>query len=164
MLKGLQHLQAQKIFIFFLSICLTALTASLLAQFVWRQQPCNLCLAQRTMYSIGVALSFWGILSKKPHLVYQLLLFCFLIGLIISLYHLGVQYGLIADRCKTAPIANDIQVFEELLLQKRGCGAISWKLFGLPIPFFNSILFSTMAFAAHLFRKSRIVQPTNNFY
>jgi len=130
---------------FFLTICLLALMGSFLAQYVLQLQPCNLCIIQRMPYALAIAFSLWGMISQRNSLIYQLLVACFVIGLVLSLYHLAVQYGLIKDRCRAASITKDIQVFEDLLLRKKGCGEISWVMFGLPIPLLNALLFSFLA-------------------
>ncbi len=146
----------RKAYGFFLTICLLALLGSFLAQYVWKLQPCNLCIMQRIPYVLAIALCLWGIFSKKHPVVFRFLMVCFAVGLLLSLYHLAVQYGFIRDRCKAASITKDIQVFEDLLLRKKGCGEISWVLFGLPIPFHNALLFSCLGFAAHFFMRKTV--------
>lgn len=150
-------------YILFSIVCLSTLASSFAAQYIWGLQPCNLCVAQRVPYAIALVFSLGGIFFKKHHIIFQLLSICFLVGLALSIYHLAVQFGLIKDRCRAATIANDIQVFEDLLQKKKGCGEISWKLFGLPLPLINSVLFSALALLAHFFKRSRIVQAIRYF-
>ena len=75
-----------------------ALFSAYFIEYVLGHQPCNLCLIERIPYV--TALIILIINYKFNHLekyLILLLIFIFLAGTLISLYHLGIEQGLIEE-------------------------------------------------------------------
>lgn len=127
------------VFVFFTS--LLALISSISFEYILHFEPCNLCTLQRISFCVIALGSFIGIFSERK-LLFSLTLAMFsIIGLMLSLYHLGVQFELVSDPC----IINAPKSFEafkiELFNQTTSCSKIL-KILGVPLSVWSFVLSS----------------------
>ena len=92
------NIDKKKIFIITFLVSLFALISAYFIEYVLDHQPCNLCLIERIPYMgalIIIIINFkFNYLEKYLIL---LLIFIFLAGTLISLYHFGIEQGFITE-------------------------------------------------------------------
>lgn len=140
------YIKYDLIFFVFLSAFLISILSISFEVFL-NVEPCLFCKLQRYVYIALLVPSFLSITKESCRNIHmtRLMQLCFLIGGLLALYHLLMQWGLISDFC-AVPKINSIEQFESLL-NKKSCSEISWKVFGMPITFFNlgiSLIFFTL--------------------
>ena len=127
-------------------ISLFALTSAYFIEYVLGYQPCNLCLIERMAY-MG-ALIIIIIKFKFKHLEKYLILvlvIIFLASTLISLYHLGIEQGLITESlvCDLKDSSNILSK-EEILLQLQqkivSCKDVTFKIFGFSLTTLNVLI------------------------
>ncbi|NGX48017.1 MAG: Disulfide bond formation protein B [Chlamydiae bacterium] len=141
---GQEHLKSriQKFYAYVLFISIVALLASFSVQYIWSLQPCFLCKLQKFPYIVSAILCSIGLISPKIQSKMLLVLVTsFALGFCLSLYHVGIQHGLIKDRCAAKISIQDIDAFEQHLLSNKPCSQVSWSLFGFSISGLNAIVF-----------------------
>tara|TARA_Y100000992_G_scaffold1448_1_gene970 strand:- start:27 stop:509 length:483 start_codon:yes stop_codon:yes gene_type:complete len=138
---------SKKIFLIFLFIfCLTALSIALYIEYVLGHQPCNLCLIERIPYALTIFFIILILKFRKYEKVFFLFTsVLFLILTIISLYHLGIEQGVLKESIFCSLNNNqEILSKEDLLNQLNqmpiSCKNVTFKLFGLSLTTYNVLL------------------------
>ena len=129
-------------------ISLFALFSAYFIEYILRHQPCNLCLIERIPY-MG-ALIIIIINFKFNHLekyLILLLIFIFLAGTLISLYHLGIEQGLITesfvcDLKNGSEVLSKEEILKQLQQKNVSCKDVTFKIYGLSLTTFNIIISS----------------------
>ena len=109
-------------------------------------QPCNLCLIERIPYA--VALITIIINYKFSHLekyLILLLIFIFLAGTIISIYHLGIEQGfvkesLVCDLENSSKLLSKEEILQQLQEKTVNCKDVTFKIFGFSLTTLNIII------------------------
>ena len=135
-------------------ISLFSLISAYFIEYILGHQPCNLCLIERIPYMgalIIIAINF-----KFNHLekfLIFLLIFVFLAGTLISLYHLGIEQGfitesLVCDLKNSSKILSKEEILQQLQQKIVSCKDVTFKIFGFSLTTFNTIisLLITIAF------------------
>ena len=127
-------------------VSLFALIFAYFIEYILGHQPCNLCLIERIPYL--VALIIIVVNYKFNHLekyLILLLIFVFLAGTLISLYHLGIEQGFIKESL-LCDLKNGSKILtkEELLQQLQekivSCKDVTFKIFGFSLTTLNLII------------------------
>ena len=131
-------------FIFLISTI--ALASAFFIEYKLGHQPCNLCILERIPYLLAIILILLN--YKFNHLEKYfliLLIIVFFIATILSLYHLGIEQGLIQES-----IVCDLKSGSNLLskegilkqLQEKGvsCKDVTFKIFGLSLTTYNILI------------------------
>ena len=127
-------------------ISLFALISAYFIEYILGHQPCNLCLIERIPYMgalIIIALNF-----KFNHLekfLIFLLIFVFLAGTLISLYHLGIEQGfvtesLVCDLKNSSKILSREEILQQLQQKIVSCKDVTFKIFGFSLTTLNIII------------------------
>ena len=140
------NLNKKKIFILTFLISLFALISAYFIEYVLGHQPCNLCLIERIPY-MG-ALIIIIINYKFNHLekyLILLLVFIFLASTLISLYHLGIEQGFIAeslvcDLKNSSKILSKEEILQQLQQKIVSCKDVTFKIFGFSLTTLNIII------------------------
>ena len=127
-------------------VSLFALISAYFIEYVLGHQPCNLCLIERIPY-IG-ALIIIIINYKFNHLekyLILLLVFIFLASTLISLYHLGIELGIIeesllCDLKNSSKILSKEEILQQLQKQMVSCKDVTFKIFGFSLTTLNIII------------------------
>ena len=127
-------------------VSLFALISAYFIEYVLGHQPCNLCLIERIPY-IG-ALIIIIINYKFNHLekyLILLLIFVFLAGTLISLYHLGIEQGfikesLLCDLKNSSKILTKEEILQQLQEKIISCKDVTFKIFGFSLTTLNIII------------------------
>ena len=127
-------------------ISLLALISAYFIEYILGHQPCNLCLIERIPYMgalIIIAINF-----KFNHLekfLIFLLIFVFLAGTLISLYHLGIEQGfvtesLVCDLKNSSKILSKEEILQQLQQKIVSCKDVTFKIFGFSLTTLNIII------------------------
>ena len=127
-------------------VSLFALIFAYFVEYVLGYQPCNLCLIERIPYLLALIIII--INYKFNHLekyLILLLIFIFLAGTLISLYHLGIEKGfitesLVCDLKNSSKILSKEEILQQLQQKIVSCKDVTFKIFGLSLTTFNIIL------------------------
>ena len=140
------NLDKKKFFVITFFLSLFALISAYFIEYILGHQPCNLCLIERIPYMgalIIIIINYKFNYLEKYSLL--LLIFIFLAGTIISLYHLGIEQGFIAESL-VCDLKNSSQILskEEILQQLQqkivSCKDVTFKIFGFSLTTLNIII------------------------
>ncbi len=140
------NLNKKKIFQLIFLISLLSLISAYFIEYILGHQPCNLCLIERIPY-MG-ALIIIIINYKFNHLekyLILLLVFVFLAGTLISLYHLGIEQGFIkesfvCDLKNSSKILSKEEILQQLQEKIVSCKDVTFKIFGFSLTTLNIII------------------------
>ena len=148
------NLNKKKFLILAFLISLIALISAYFIEYILGHQPCNLCLIERIPYMVALIIII--INYKLNHLekyLILLLVITFLTGIIISLYHLGIEQGfitesLVCDLKNTSKILTKEEILKQLQQKIVSCKDVTFKIFGLSLTMLNMLISSilTMVF------------------
>ena len=131
-------------FIFLVSII--ALVFAFFIEYILGHQPCNLCILERIPYLVAiivVLLNFKFIQFEKFFIL--LLTIIFLAGTILSLYHLGIEQGviqesLVCDLKSGSNLLSKEEILKQLKEKSISCKDVTFKIFGLSLTSYNILI------------------------
>ena len=131
-------------FIFLVSII--ALVSAFFIEYILDHQPCNLCILERIPYLLAiivVLLNYKFIQFEKFFIL--LLIIIFLAGTILSLYHLGIEQGLIkeslvCDLKSGSDLLSKQEILKQLQEKSINCKDVTFKIFGLSLTSYNVLI------------------------
>ena len=123
-----------------------ALSFAYFVEFVLGHKPCNLCKIERIPY-IGsiILISFLIFTNKWEKIILSIILLLFIFGSVTSIYHVGIEQGIISESllCELG-LNTNIQNTNDLLksLEKTpiSCKDVTFRIFGLSLATFNAFL------------------------
>ena len=139
-------------FIFFVSII--ALLSAFFIEYVLGHQPCNLCVLERIPFLLAIIIVFLTykfILFEKFFIL--LLTIIFLAGTALSLYHLGIEQGLIqeslvCDLKSGSNLLSKEEIIQQLKEKNVSCKDVTFKIFGLSLTSYNILISLLITFSA----------------
>ncbi len=148
------NLEKKNFLIITFLVSLFVLISAYFIEYVLGHQPCNLCLIERIPYMVALIIII--INYKFNHLekyLILLLIFVFLAGTLISLYHLGIEQGFIkesfvCDLKNSSKILSKEEILQQLQKKMVSCKDVTFKIFGFSLTSLNIIisLFITVVF------------------
>jgi disulfide bond formation protein DsbB len=130
--------------IFLLSIC--ALISAYFIEHILGHQPCNLCLLERIPYLCAIILVLLSFkFSQFKKIFTFILIIVFLVATLLSLYHLGIEQGLIqeslvCDLQSGSTILSKEEILKQLQQKSVNCKDVTFKIFGLSLTTFNILI------------------------
>ena len=130
--------------IFFLSIF--SLISAYFIEHVLGHQPCNLCLFERIPYLFAIILTLLSFKLKHFQKIFIILLIIvFFVATLLSLYHLGIEQGLIQESLVCNLQGNSTMISKEEILKQLqqksvNCKDVTFKIFGLSLTTFNVLI------------------------
>ena len=126
--------------LFFLSIIV--LITAYVIEYVFGYTPCNLCIIERIPYIISIIiLIFYYIKKKNLTFCSLLLILTFGFSLIISLYHLGIEQGLIDETSicvsKNINLITKEDILKSLLNYTVSCKDVAFRILNLSLTTYN---------------------------
>ena len=123
-----------------------ALSFAYFVEFVLGHEPCNLCKIERIPY-IGsiILISFLIFTSKWEKIILSIILLLFIFGSVTSIYHVGIEQGIISESllCELG-LNNNIQNSDDLLksLEKTpiSCKDVTFRIFELSLATRDTII------------------------
>jgi disulfide bond formation protein DsbB len=130
--------------IFVLSIF--ALISAYFIEYILGHQPCNLCLLERIPYFFAIILVLLNF--KFSHFQKNfifLLIIVFFVAILLSLYHLGIEQGLIqeslvCDLQNGSTLLSKEEILKQLQQKSVNCKDVAFKIFGLSLTTFNMLI------------------------
>ena len=140
------NLNKKKIFQLIFLISLLSLISAYFIEYILGHQPCNLCLIERIPYMgalIIIIINFKLNYLEKYFIL--LLLFIFLAGTLISLYHLGIEQGfitesLVCDLKNSSKILSKEEILQQLQQKIVSCKDVTFKIFNFSLTTLNVLI------------------------
>tara|TARA_A100001011_G_scaffold132576_1_gene139705 strand:- start:1787 stop:2272 length:486 start_codon:yes stop_codon:yes gene_type:complete len=127
-------------------VSLFALISAYFIEYVLGHQPCNLCLIERIPYigALIIIVVNYKFNNLEKYLI-LLLIFVFLAGTFISLYHLGIEQGfikesLLCDLKNGSKILTKEELLQQLQEKMVSCKDVTFKIFGFSLTTLNLII------------------------
>ena len=142
MVENIKNLLIKLIF----SISIIALVSALFIEYVLGHQPCNLCILERIPYLLAIIIILLNLKFSHFEKFFILLLsIIFLVGGIISLYHLGIEQGfiqesLVCDLKNGSNLLTKDDILKQLQEKNVSCKDVTFKIFGLSLTSYNILI------------------------
>ena len=140
------NLSKKKLFLTIFLISFIALISAYFIEYVLGYQPCILCLYERVPYFLAILILLINFKYNKleKHFI-LLLIIIFFIATLLSLYHLGIEQGLIEESLlcnleKGTNIVDKDEILKQLQQKNISCKDVAFKIFGLSLTSFNIII------------------------
>ena len=129
--------------LFILSI--TVLISAFTIEYGFGYQPCNLCLIERIPYGLAIIILITNYFYKSNQIFHSILLILvFSFSIIISIYHLGIEEGVIEESAVCASNNLDLLTKEDILKSLKeirvSCKDVAFKIFGFSLTTYNIIM------------------------
>ena len=131
-------------FIFLVSII--ALVSAFFIEYVLGHQPCNLCILERFPYFLAIIVILFNYkFSQFQKFSMLVLTIIFLIGTILSIYHLGIEQGfiqesLVCDLQNSSNLLSKEEILQQLQEKNVSCKDVTFKIFGLSLTTYNILI------------------------
>ena len=137
-----------------LLISIIALISAFFIEFILGHQPCNLCILERIPYFLAIIvilLNYKFIEFEKFFILFLTIIFLF--GAVLSLYHLGIEQGLIqeslvCDLKNGSNILSKEEILKQLQEKSVSCKDVTFKMFGLSLTSYNILISILITFSA----------------
>ncbi len=135
----------------------SALALALIAEHWGGLQPCILCIYQRYVYGVALAVGLCGALLVRPPLARAVMILAglvFLGGMALSVFHVGVeQHWWRGTAGCHAPALDMTQSLDQLRAQMLDtsfvpCDQVPWSLFGISMAGYNALASLGLALAS----------------
>tara|TARA_B100000965_G_scaffold47317_1_gene34643 strand:- start:39 stop:521 length:483 start_codon:yes stop_codon:yes gene_type:complete len=134
-------------------ISILALISAFYIEYVLGHQPCNLCILERIPYFLAIIIILLN--YKFNHLEKYFLLtlsIVFLTAAILSLYHLGIELGLIeeslvCDVKNSSNLLSKDEILKQLKEKNVNCKDVTFKIFGLSLTSYNILISLLITFS-----------------
>ena len=131
---------------FILFVSIIALVSAFFIEYVLGHQPCNLCVLERIPYLLAlivVLLNYKFIQFEKFFILFLTIIFLF--GTVLSLYHLGIEQGLIqeslvCDLKSGSNLLSKEEILQQLQEKSVNCKDVTFKIFGLSLTNYNILI------------------------
>ena len=135
----------KKIYLSILIISILALISAYFIEYFLGYQPCNLCLLERIPYALSIIIILANFKIKfNDKYILLVLIVIFVVSALLSIYHLGIEQGLIEESfvCSTKDNLNlnKEQLLQELQKMNISCKNVAFTIFGLSLTTYNILL------------------------
>ena len=137
-----------------LLISIIALISAFFIEYILGHQPCNLCILERIPYFLAIIvilLNYKFIKFEKFFILFLTIIFLF--GTVLSLYHLGIEQGLIqeslvCDLKSGSNLLSKEEILKQLQEKSVSCKDVTFKMFGLSLTSYNILISILITFSA----------------
>ena len=137
-----------------LLISIIALISAFFIEYILGHQPCNLCILERIPYFLAIIvilLNYKFIEFEKFFILFLTIVFLF--GTVLSLYHLGIEQGLIqeslvCDLKSGSNLLSKEEILKQLQEKSVSCKDVTFKMFGLSLTSYNILISMLITFSA----------------
>ena len=115
-------------------------------QYLLGYQPCHLCLIERIPYFLALVILILDYKFKKDKIFYSvLLLLVFMFSFLISIYHFGIEQGLITESNVCGSNSINLLITKDDILESLqkitvSCKDVAFTIFGLSLTTYNIII------------------------
>ena len=142
----------KNLFLAIFLISFIALMSAYFIEYVLGYQPCNLCLYERIPYFLAILILLANFKYNKLEKYFILfLIIIFFIATLLSLYHLGIEQGLIEESLlcnleKGTNIIDKDELLKQLQQKNISCKDVAFKIFGLSLTTYNIFVSTLMLY------------------
>ena len=142
MIKNNKNLLIKLIFL----VSIFASVSAFFIEYILGHQPCNLCILERFPYLLAMIIILFNYkFSQFEKFSILLLTIIFLVGTILSLYHLGIEQGfiqesLVCDLKSGSNLFSKDEVLKQLQEKNVSCKDVTFKIFGLSLTSYNILI------------------------
>ena len=137
-----------------LLISIIALISAFFIEYILGHQPCNLCILERIPYFLAIIvilLNYKFIEFEKFFILFLTIIFLF--STVLSLYHLGIEQGLIqeslvCDLKSGSNLLSKEEILKQLQEKSVSCKDVTFKMFGLSLTSYNILISILITFSA----------------
>ena len=137
-----------------LLISIIALISAFFIEYILGHQPCNLCILERIPYFLAIIvilLNYKFIQFEKFFILFLTIIFLF--GAVLSLYHFGIEQGLIqeslvCDLKSGSNLFSKEEILKQLQEKSVSCKDVTFKMFGLSLTSYNILISILITFSA----------------
>ena len=137
-----------------LLISIIALISAFFIEYILGHQPCNLCILERIPYFLAIIvilLNYKFIEFEKFFILFLTIIFLF--GTVLSIYHLGIEQGLIqeslvCDLKSGSNLLSKEEILKQLQEKSVSCKDVTFKMFGLSLTSYNILISILITFSA----------------
>ena len=121
-------------------------------EYILGHKPCNLCLLQRLPYILTIILIILVYIFKNlQRIAFLFLSLIFLIGTLLSLYHVGIEQGIILESfiCGNnidLGITDKTEILKQLENKAVSCKDVTFSIFGVSLATINTFISIIIAF------------------
>ena len=137
-------LKRKNFYLFVLFISIFSIISAIYIEYILNQKPCELCLYQRYPYLAAIFISFFGYFYKDKILFFYVMILTFIISVILSGYHIGVEQdiflGLASCSSENLNILDKSELLKSFDDISVSCKDVSFKLLGLSLATINFLL------------------------
>jgi len=127
-------------------VSIFALASAFFIEYILSHQPCNLCILERIPYLLAIVIIIFNYKFNQFEKFFILLLaIIFLIGTILSLYHLGIEQGfiqesLVCDLKSGSNLLSKDELLKQLQEKNVSCKDVTFKIFGFSLTSYNILI------------------------
>ena len=127
-------------------VSVIALISAFIIEYILGHQPCNLCIFERIPYLLAIIIILFNYqFNQFEKFFVLLLLIVFLIGAMLSLYHLGIEQGfiqesLVCDLKNGSNLLSKEEILKQLQEKNVSCKDVTFKIFGLSLTTYNILI------------------------
>ena len=127
-------------------VSIVALASAFFIEYILGHQPCNLCIFERIPYLLAIIIILFNFRFNQFEKFFILLLtIIFLTGTILSLYHLGIEWGfieesLVCDLQSGSNLLSKEEILKQLQEKSVSCKDVTFKIFGLSLTTYNILI------------------------
>ncbi len=127
-------------------VSIFALISAFFIEYILGHQPCNFCILERFPYLLAIIIILFNYkFSQFEKFSILLLTIIFLVGTILSLYHLGIEQGfiqesLVCDLKNGSNLLSKDEVLKQLQEKNVSCKDVTFKIFGLSLTSYNILI------------------------
>ena len=128
-----------------------ALITAYFIQYILDHEPCNLCLIERIPYLAAIILiSLIFILNKFEKNISLIVGLFFIFSVVVSFYHFGIEQGffnesLVCNLIDSGKTVSAQDLLKELETKSISCKDVTFRVFGLSLATFNTIISSIIS-------------------
>ena len=127
-------------------ISIIALTSAFFIEHILGHQPCNLCMLERIPYFLAIIVIVlnYKFFHLEKHFM-LLLIVIFLVSTILSLYHLGIEQGIIeesfvCDLKSGSNLSSKEDILKQLQEKNINCKDVTFKILGFSLTSYNILI------------------------
>ena len=127
-------------------VSIFALISAFFIEYILGHQPCNLCILERFPYFLAVIVILFNYkFNKFEKFSILILTIIFLVGAILSIYHLGIEQGfiqesLVCDLQNSSNLLSKEEILQQLQEKNVSCKDVTFKIFGLSLTTYNILI------------------------
>ena len=131
-------------YLFIILLCVTSIFYAFFVEFFLGYKPCILCKYQRVPYALGLIIGFFGFLKPSNTKICIYIFLTFLISMILSGYHVGIEQELYQSifNCSddNLSILEEGKLLERLNVINPDCRNVNYAVFGVSLATINFVL------------------------